>query len=307
MCDSCKNDPLNDDLSDLFGAPRDLDAADAFARDALAPAKVTSERTYEEACRDCRGTGRFVGYTGRVLGACFKCKGTGKRRYKTSSEQREKARVAAAAKRERADAEARAASDAWLEANPNEAKWMRDAAARGFEFAASMWEALRKYGHFTPKQEAAVRNATARSIERQAQWAAERTARVENAPVVNIEAIERAFASAQSNGIKRPRMVLDGLKFSLAPATGRNAGALYVVRKSDDQYLGKIMGGRFSRVRECSDEQEAEIVRIASNPHGEAVAYGKRTGVCCICSRELTNQDSIDAGIGPICAEKYGW
>ena len=170
-----------------------------------------------------------------------------------------------------------------------------------------MLEALRKYGHFTPKQEAAVRNAAAKSAARRAQWAAEKAAAASNAPAVDVSLIEKAFATAQANGIKRPRMVLDGIKFSLAPAHGRNAGALYVVRKSDDQYLGKIMGGVFSKVRECSIEQEAEIVRVASNPHAEAVAYGKRTGVCCICGRELTNHASIDAGIGPICADKYGW
>lgn len=34
----------------------------------------------------------------------------------------------------------------------------------------------------------------------------------------------------------------------------------------------------------------------------EAKAYGRETGVCCVCSAELTNPDSIAAGIGPICA-----
>lgn len=308
MCGNC-NDPfhgLDDDLSDLFGGePLNLDAADTFAR--AVTAKASSSVTYEEDCRDCRSTGRFVGYTGRVLGACFKCKGTGKRRYKTSAEQREKARVAAAAKREREAAEALASATAWLDANPVEAAWLKEPVRGDFTFHADMLAALLKYGHFTPKQEAAVRNAAAKSAARRAQWAAEKAAAATNAPAVDVSLIEKAFASAQANGIKRPRMVLDGIKFSLAPAHGRNAGALYVVRKSDDQYLGKIMGGRFSKVRECTAEQEAEIVRIASNPHAEAVAYGKRTGVCCICGRELTNHASIDAGIGPICADKYGW
>src|SRR5213080_2640882 len=29
-------------------------------------------------CPDCRGTGRFYGYSGRYVGPCFKCSGTGK-------------------------------------------------------------------------------------------------------------------------------------------------------------------------------------------------------------------------------------
>lgn len=37
----------------------------------------------------------------------------------------------------------------------------------------------------------------------------------------------------------------------------------------------------------------------------EAKAYGKVTGTCCNCGRKLTNEESIEAGIGPICAGKF--
>lgn len=36
----------------------------------------------------------------------------------------------------------------------------------------------------------------------------------------------------------------------------------------------------------------------------EAKAFGVEFGVCCCCSATLTNPDSIEAGIGPICATK---
>lgn len=39
----------------------------------------------------------------------------------------------------------------------------------------------------------------------------------------------------------------------------------------------------------------------------EAVKFGKLYGVCCICGRTLTNEESIEAGIGPVCAGKAGW
>ncbi len=35
-----------------------------------------------------------------------------------------------------------------------------------------------------------------------------------------------------------------------------------------------------------------------------AKEYGKLYGQCMICGRTLTNEDSIEAGIGPICAGK---
>lgn len=37
----------------------------------------------------------------------------------------------------------------------------------------------------------------------------------------------------------------------------------------------------------------------------EAKEFGKLYGVCCRCGRTLTNEASIDAGIGPICAGKF--
>lgn len=37
----------------------------------------------------------------------------------------------------------------------------------------------------------------------------------------------------------------------------------------------------------------------------EAAQFGKETGTCCNCGRTLTKQESIDRGIGPICAGKF--
>ena len=40
-------------------------------------------------------------------------------------------------------------------------------------------------------------------------------------------------------------------------------------------------------------------------PLQAAMKYGKLSGRCCSCGRELTNDGSIELGIGPICAEKF--
>lgn len=37
----------------------------------------------------------------------------------------------------------------------------------------------------------------------------------------------------------------------------------------------------------------------------EAKAFGALYGSCCVCGRTLTNEESIEAGIGPICAGKF--
>jgi hypothetical protein len=37
----------------------------------------------------------------------------------------------------------------------------------------------------------------------------------------------------------------------------------------------------------------------------EAIVLGKTWGYCCVCGRTLTKTESIEAGIGPICAGKF--
>lgn len=39
----------------------------------------------------------------------------------------------------------------------------------------------------------------------------------------------------------------------------------------------------------------------------QAVAFGKLYGFCCVCGRTLTDERSIEAGIGPVCAGKGMW
>lgn len=191
-------------------------------------------------------------------------------------------------------------AELWHTENPAESRWLHNNANRS-NFAESLLAAVAQWGKLTERQLAAVQRIIADEPKREA----ERAERAASAPVVSVDAIERAFASAQEKGIKRPKMRLADFRFALAPATGRNAGAIYVTE--GDEYLGKISGGRFFGVATCPTEKGAEVVAVASDPHQAAVAYGRRTGSCAICARELTNHASIDLGIGPICAAKYGW
>ena len=49
----------------------------------------------------------------------------------------------------------------------------------------------------------------------------------------------------------------------------------------------------------------ALLVNFAANPAKVASAYGKQTGSCCFCARELTDDRSVRVGYGPICADKF--
>jgi len=278
---------MNDFISDFLDTP--------FTP---AAAKIA---TYAERCPKCRGTGVFQSYSGRSLGACFTCKGAGELLFKTSPAQRAKGRTNAASAAERKAAETLSEANAWRAANPAEAAWLTSSAARGFEFAVSLDAALDKYGYLTDGQLRAVSSATAKAAARNV----ERLASATTAPSVNVSVIEAAFAAAGAAGIKSPKLRLGGYKFAPAKAHSANAGSIYVTE--DETYLGKISNGRFLKVRACDDAAEAAVVAIASDPKGAAVAYGQRTGECSCCGRELTNAASIALGIGPICAERYGW
>lgn len=131
------------------------------------------------------------------------------------------------------------------------------------------------------------------------------------APVVNDEALRAAFDRASAAGLKRPRITLDGVQISVAPSTGRNAGALYVKQRAtgdaEGVYLGKIAGGRFIKSSDCTSDQADSVAALIADPARTAVAYGQRTGRCCICNLELTDPESIERGIGPICATRFGF
>lgn len=50
----------------------------------------------------------------------------------------------------------------------------------------------------------------------------------------------------------------------------------------------------------------ALIEEFEADPLAAAKKYGKESGRCCSCGRDLTDPVSIENGIGPICATKFG-
>ena len=257
---------------------------------------------YKENCKKCNGSGRWVGgYVNHTVRTCFACEGRGFHEYKTSSTQRAAARQSAENRKVSQSAATASSAQAWAAANPAAYEWLSN--TRG-DFAASLSQALTKYGSLTEKQLAAVLKCAAADLDRKA--AAEQRAAA--APELDISRIELTFQTAKDKGIKRPKLRLDTFTFSPAPDSGKNAGAIYVKAKDEDgTYLGKIMQGRFLASRDCAADQQAAVIAAASDPAAAAIAYGRRFGACSICGRELTVGESIDRGIGPICADKFGF
>lgn len=72
---------------------------------------------------------------------------------------------------------------------------------------------------------------------------------------------------------------------------GRQSGSLYAKRLDADRNTFDYVPGAIRRVR---PEWRMTL--------DEARAFGQATGVCCCCGRTLTKPESIEAGIGPVCA-----
>ena len=161
-------------------------------------------------------------------------------------------------------------------------------------FAASLVMQYRSKGDLSQKQwdaaERTILNVQAKALFRK-----------EMSRTVDVSRIKDLLETAK---VKKPVFRAAELAFSLAPLNGKNAGAVYVKRGPD--YQGKIMDGQFIPVSSCQRDTADAVVRVASDPRGQAVKHGRETGRCSCCGRELTDPVSIEMGIGPVCVANWG-
>lgn len=279
-----------------------LDISDDIITATVKPAKASTGVTlFKENCKKCSGTGKWTSYSGYTQRTCYACKGVGFHEFKTDSATRAKARERSVVVKATKEADR---ITGFAEQHESEYNWMVESAPT-FSFAQNMLDAIKKYGSLTERQLASVQKCIISNAERAMNKALEQAQRVESAPEVNLGALADAFNSALSKGNKHPRLRLDSFVFTPAPVTGNNAGAIYI--KEDGQYLGKVIGNKFLKVRECSQEQEQRIIEASIDPKESAIKYGRMMGACSVCNRTLVDPESIEMGIGPICAGKMGW
>lgn len=291
------NDDFDDDLGDLIGgAARTAHKIPPSFKPRLTQAEEREDFT--ERCRACGGSGIWRGKW--KSGTCFECKGEGRLVFRTSPEARAKGRARAAAKRKLKAVEA---AD-WREAHKAEIEWLnRNAtrcAERGFDFPQKLVEALAQYGTLTDGQLAAVHKLMLRDAERaQARDAAR--------PEMDCSKISAAFdkargaAEADGEGVFGLRLRLGDFTFT---PDRQDASAVWV--KGEAGWLGKIVAGRFHRFKVCGDADQTAIAAVCADPSSAARAFGQRWTTCSCCGRTLTNAESRAAGIGPICAERWG-
>ena len=163
-------------------------------------------------------------------------------------------------------------------------------------FAKSLVEQVARKGTLSDKQLFAA-SAMLAKIE------SNKAKRKSNMISLDVSKIQAVLDKADVS-MKTPKIRVGDFVFSKPAAHSKNAGSLYI--KQLGEYIGKVTGGYYLPVGSVSKETIAEIEGICKDPMESAVAYGRRTGNCAVCNRDLTKHDSIDRGIGPICADKLG-
>lgn len=74
----------------------------------------------------------------------------------------------------------------------------------------------------------------------------------------------------------------------------QGSGRLYAKKLTDGVF---VYEGRSGGFRLLSAETLVDLETAA--------AYGRLYGVCCRCGADLTDEDSIERGIGPVCAGRF--
>lgn len=249
-------------------------------------------------CHKCGGSGVWRSFSGMTQRRCFACKGSGK-----MTQQRQN-RVKGAEKAKHTKAINLAS---YCHEHTELITFMREN-SNWNDFFTSMLERLVQ-SPLTENQELACYKAMAKTIESRETKQAQQRA---DAPKVEgLSVIQELFETALKNGKKRRALLAahfsdDGTishKIKLTPSAAPRKSIWVSV---DGEFCGGIEEDGSTRLnRHAPSWLLGGLQRIAADPIGAARLYGKKTGVCCCCARELTDPKSIEAGIGPICEQKW--
>lgn len=152
---------------------------------------------------------------------------------------------------------------------------------------------LERYGSFaSERQEAFARNLIA--------WSKPQPAAAAGQPAVNaplrLPRIAAALAGAK-------RITVGDLTFNRSARSGD------VWFSHGETLIGKLDGDTLKLFKARADQAQVDLGAVRSavqvieaDPRAAVIEHGKRTGICGICGRELSDPVSIELGIGPICA-----
>ena len=116
--------------------------------------------------------------------------------------------------------------------------------------------------------------------------------------------LTQGYYALEYNG-KRYRFAVEKRKLTSHFAPG--ASLLYIQIEAGRRYqMFAIINGEqlhpFTRFLEDSEMVAAARV-LLTDPYGAGLLYAKQTGNCFVCGRELTDEESVKRGYGPVCKQ----
>jgi hypothetical protein len=184
------------------------------------------------------------------------------------------------------------------------------------EKAQSLLEFLRRRGSLSPAQDNFARSLCDRAKPASAPVSNER----EKVALGNFAAMIALFDKAAAKKSAKAyapkvRLMCEDTKIELTVAgqTAMRPGTINVATaggRDNNVWFGRILrDGNFEvnpRVQ-LPAALKNTLGEFARNPLDSMVTYGRLTGTCSICARQLVDPVSIDRGIGPVCAAKLGF
>lgn len=141
----------------------------------------------------------------------------------------------------------------------------------------------------------------------------------ETATTIDVWNLERTAIDSLKDGNERIRALLA----ETAPKTPKTELTDGMYRTADGK-IYKVQWNRektnlYGKILETTKDEDGTVYANFEYAPGityrltpddkmtleEAKEYGALYGTCCVCARTLTNEASIEAGIGPVCATRF--
>lgn len=193
------------------------------------------------------------------------------------------------------------------EANPAyaEAKAYAAAYTGTFDFMRSMHDRMTGprplRGPLSPKMVEAILKCKAAEVKRVEERQRDQTGRSRNLTVLPVG---RTYAAVENESGALTFLIFDrpGEKDRYG-LPNRWSGWVFVKQQQgpNEVRLGSQRPGET-----YSGQWPSLIDKVLADPIGAVEMYGKALGICGVCSRPLTNEESREQGIGPVCRAKIG-
>lgn len=123
------------------------------------------------------------------------------------------------------------------------------------------------------------------------------------------------FATAKNSKLKYPKITMhdengNTIQLSMAGAKAKKPGSINVTdggKFGSNIWYGRVLAdGTWEQSSKATREVGNLLKELSANPAAFAFKHGEKHGHCCFCNKKLTQENSMLAGFGPVCADNWG-